>query len=64
MPLRIDRVEMEMDVQPSPGSPASPDSAGLQAALPAQDQALSERLRPIVLSILNDELRRLRRQQG
>jgi hypothetical protein len=60
MPVHIDRVETEMDVLPAAaagpgGGPPLPGGA---------DAALKERLRPIVLEILQEELDRLRRKQG
>ena len=62
MPVYIDRVETELDVLPT----AAPRAAGA-AAVPvpgAADPALKERLRPIVMQILQEELDRLRRKQG
>jgi hypothetical protein len=59
MPVQIDRVETEIDVLPAAAG------AGGGGQLPgATDAALKERLRPIVMQILQEELDRLRRQQG
>jgi hypothetical protein len=59
MPVQIDRVDTEIDVLP----PAA--AGGGSPPLPgATDAALKERLRPIVMQILQEELDRLRRQQG
>ena len=63
MPLRIDRVETEMDVLPASG-PAPTPAGGLGPGSAGSDLLLRERLRPIVLEILHDELERLRRKQG
>jgi hypothetical protein len=57
MPMHIGRVETELDVRPA--------AAGERKAPPAgADADLKERLRPVVLQILQEELERLRRQQG
>lgn len=59
MPLHIGRVETDLDVTPSAGTAvpsAAPD--------PAADAALRDRLRPLVIEILRDELDRIRRTQG
>jgi hypothetical protein len=67
MPLHIDRVETEMDVLPGggEGGAAGPgDRGGLVPGLTGPDSAFKERLRPLVLEILNEELERLRRRQG
>lgn len=60
MSVHIDRVETQMDVLPT-GSSASADGLG---GLAMNEAALKERLRPIVLQILQEELERLRRKQG
>ncbi len=61
MPVRIDRVETEMDVRPDSSSPpgGAPAGGGLAQM---SDSELSERLRPIVLEIVEGELQRLRRE--
>lgn len=59
MPLHIDRVETEVDVLPA-GEPNTAGPAGLTGTV----AALKEKLRSIVLEILNEELERLRRKQG
>jgi hypothetical protein len=60
MPVYIDRVETEMDVLPA----AAAATGGGPAAPGGADAALKERLRPVVLEILQEELDRLRRKQG
>ena len=63
MALHIDRVETEMDVFPAgEGGPPGPLVRG--GPVPGADFALKERLRPIVLEILDEELERLRRKLG
>lgn len=60
MPLHIDRVDTEMDV-------VSPDRArggGEAGVLEGSESQLLERLRPLVLRILEEELDRLRREHG
>lgn len=60
MPLQINRVDAEVDVLPTePGGGGRPPVAGGPG-----DRALKERLRPIVLEILDEELERLRRRLG
>jgi hypothetical protein len=56
MTVEINRVETEIDVTP-------PAPAASVPAAPA-DAGLKERLRPVVLEILREELERLRRRQG
>ena len=60
MPLRIERVETELDMT---GGQKGGASAGGGPA-DETDKQLKERLRPLVLEILRDELERLRRRQG
>lgn len=66
MPLHIDRVQTEMEI--SPDAVASRDNAktvpGLDGRSQASDAVLKERLRPIVIEIIQEELDKLRRQQG
>jgi hypothetical protein len=59
MALHIDRVNTEMEVVPSgeSGGTTRGDFSG-------SDSTLLERLRPIVLEILEEELQRLRREAG
>jgi hypothetical protein len=64
MPLQIDRVETEMDVLPAGERGAAGPGARGQTGWAGTDAALKERLRRIVLEILNEELERLRRRQG
>ena len=67
MPLHIERVETEIDLAGSEAtSRASANGGrnGLAAHMSARDAELKERLRPLVLEILEEELERLRRQQG
>lgn len=52
MPLDVDRLSLTMDV----GSDSRRQ--------PMSDADLRERLRPVVIEILNTELERLRRQHG
>jgi hypothetical protein len=60
MPLHIDRVDTEMDVVPSDRS----HGGGTAGLLEGSESELLERLRPLVLRILEDELDRLRREIG
>jgi hypothetical protein len=58
MPVQIDEMRTSIDVRPSetPASaPATPSRGG---------HTELERLRPLVLRIVREELERLRRQQG
>jgi hypothetical protein len=70
MPLRIDRVDTEIEIlrKDSSGSDATPTagSEGGSETLSAVRgrSALREQLRPIVMEILNDELNRIRRKVG
>jgi hypothetical protein len=64
MPLHIDRVQTEMDIVPS-GRGTDGTAGGLASrGGAAADMELKERLRPLVLEILREELDKLRRQQG
>ena len=72
MPLRIDRVESEVQVlrkaddgAPDGSGAASGSGAGTETLSAAQGRAaLRERLRPIVLEIVDDELARIKRKLG
>ena len=72
MPLRIDRVDTEIEIfRKDAGSGASessiaPGSGGGSETLSAVRgrSALREKLRPIVMEILNDELTRIKRKVG
>jgi hypothetical protein len=72
MPLRIDRVDTEIEIlRKDAGAGAgdaslSPGSGGGSETLAAVrgNAALRERLRPIVMEILNDELMRIQRKVG
>jgi hypothetical protein len=72
MPLRIDRVDTEIEIfRKEAGAGASdaslgPGSGGGSETLAAVrgNAALRERLRPIVMEILNDELMRIQRKVG
>ncbi len=72
MPLRIDRVESEVEVlrKASDGggteSSAAPGGGGGDETLATVQgrAALREKLRPIVLEILDDELARIKRKVG
>jgi hypothetical protein len=61
VPLRIDRVETDMQLT---GGPTGGGSASAGGPADETDRQLKERLRPLVLEILRDELERLRRRQG
>jgi hypothetical protein len=70
MPLRIDRVDTDIEIlrkaaDPSDAS-ASPGSGGGSETLSTLrgGAALREKLRPIVMEILNDELTRIKRKVG
>lgn len=70
MPLRIDRVESEVEVlrKADDGTPAQSGSSsgGSDQVLSAAQgrAALREKLRPIVLEIVDDELARIKRKVG
>jgi hypothetical protein len=72
MPLRIDRVDTEIEIlrMPTGGgtseTSASPGSGGGSESLAAVSgrAALRDKLRPIVLEILDDELARIKRKVG
>ena len=59
MSVQIDKVHTELEVQPS-GSTRPGASSGMNGL----DRTMLERLRPLVLQILTEELDRLRRQHG
>jgi len=59
MPVQIAQVHTDVDVQP-PGPSRNVASSGLNGI----DRLTLERLRPLVLQILKEELEQLRRQQG
>lgn len=60
MPLTIDRVETQLDVAPAGETRGRSASDLLQGS----DSELLDRLRPIVLRIIEEELDRLRREHG
>jgi hypothetical protein len=73
MPLRIDRVDTEIEIlrkdaggAGATDSSLSPGSGGGSETLSAVRgrSALREKLRPIVMEILTDELMRIRRKVG
>ncbi len=68
MPLQIDRVETEMEVMRSAATdrPMGVERHAGDETLGALRgrNALRERLRPIVLEIMHDELDRIRRKVG
>jgi hypothetical protein len=72
MPLRIDRVDTEIEIlRKGAGGGASeasisPGSGGGSETLAALrgSAELREKLRPIVMEILNDELMRIKRKVG
>jgi hypothetical protein len=60
MPVQIGEMHTEVDVRPpdvTAAVPRTPTTSG-------NDRKELERLRPLVLQILREELDRLRRQQG
>jgi hypothetical protein len=59
MPVQVGDFHAEVDVRP-PDTAAAPSTAMTRG----NDRAELERLRPLVLQILREELDRLRRQQG
>jgi hypothetical protein len=70
MPLRIDRVDTDIEIlRKATGDAASGSSVGsgggseTLSAL-SGSAALREKLRPIVMEILNDELTRIKRKVG
>jgi hypothetical protein len=72
MPLRIDRVDTEIDIlrKPADGGTSdlgiSPGAGGGEETLATVRgrAAMREKLRPIVMEILNDELARIKRKVG
>jgi len=70
MPLRIDRVETEIEIfrkeaggSESALSPGSEGGSETLASVRGRTE-LREKLRPIVMEILNDELNRIKRKVG
>jgi hypothetical protein len=59
MPVQIGEMHTDIDVRPPENAPGP--SASMTRG---SDRAEIERLRPLVLQILREELDRLRRQQG
>jgi hypothetical protein len=59
MALQIDRVNTQMDVLPS-----GQDSDTVNAYTNVTDSDLLERLRPLVIEIMAEEMDRLRREAG
>lgn len=66
MPLRIDRVDTEIEIFRKSDSSGGGSASGGEEALGAvRGRAeLREKLRPIVMEILNDELTRIKRKVG
>jgi hypothetical protein len=67
MPLRIDRVDTEIEILRKPATDAVGAGTGGGAETLATLRgraALREKLRPIVMDILNDELARIKRKVG
>jgi hypothetical protein len=58
MAIQINRVDTDIDVAPPAAGAAAASGPG------GSDAALKERIRPIVMQILQEELDRLRRKQG
>ncbi len=59
MPVQIGDMHADVDVRP-PDAAAAPSASLMRS----DDRVELERLRPMVLRILREELDRLRRQQG
>ena len=72
MPLRIDRVDSEIEILRKPADAAASDASvapggggGSETLASVRGRAaLREKLRPIVMEILNDELMRIKRKVG
>jgi hypothetical protein len=71
MPLRIDRVDSEIEIlrkeaDGSGASAARPTDSGLAESLGSVRgrNALREKLRPIIMEVLTDELTRMKRKVG
>jgi hypothetical protein len=69
MPLRIDRVDTEIEIlrkdAGAGGSDSSVSPGGSETLATVRGRAeLREKLRPIVMEILNDELTRIKRKVG
>ena len=67
MPLRIDRVDTDIEIlRKATGDASETGSGGGSETLAALrgGAALREKLRPIVMEILNDELTRIKRKVG
>jgi len=70
MPLQIDRVDTEIEIlrkesTDAPGASASGSGGGAETLATVRGRAaLREKLRPIVMEILNDELMRIKRKVG
>jgi hypothetical protein len=60
MPVQINDMHTDIDVRPPEPAAAVPGAAMTRGS----DRTELERLRPLVLRILREELDRLRRQQG
>lgn len=60
MPVQINEMHTDVDVRPPDTAAAVPAAA----MTPGNERKELERLRPLVLQILREELDRLRRQQG
>lgn len=68
MPLRIDRVDTEIEILRKEADDRGPDlgiSPGSETLATVRGRAaLREKLRPIVMEILDDELARIKRKVG
>jgi hypothetical protein len=71
MPLRIDRVDTEIEILRKEADGASTPAPGAPGEFGGEDlntrhgrAAIREKLRPIVMDILNDELMRIKRKVG
>jgi hypothetical protein len=60
MPVQINEMHTDIDVRPPDAAAAAPGVAMTRGG----ERKELERLRPLVLQILREELDRLRRQQG
>ena len=62
MAVQIDKVDTTVDVIPPPANPGAERTSPREAG--GVDREQVEKLRPIVLLVLREELERMRRQQG
>lgn len=62
MPVQIDEMQTEVDVRPD--DPGTLPGGAAPSGANGPDPMTIERLRPLVLQIIREELERMRRQQG